>query len=318
MAQNNNQFLNNATIIIVTTFLGLLALKYNKTIYDSLVIGNSVEWLLILVPCILIVLVMTTCGLWYIFSTLLQNVNKKKTCSISKSNATGLRDSKPLETNKEVEEFWQRSYGVAKGNSSIDSSNKERSNKYAEYWRSKLMKEQEQMHNARDLRLRYQVITQMLETKNFISNSQDNLTNYNIECLNTNEPSDTAIGNLRQSKKPLKEKMTECTLTKKLNYVRLKSSEIDINNKLTAVIGYSKMFETALEKYFNAHGRGLHEKISVVEYSLSPELVKNLRKVAVIRNKTLHEDGYSVENLQDFVDICDRITKDLEIAINHN
>ncbi|MAY74885.1 MAG: DUF4145 domain-containing protein [Phycisphaerae bacterium] len=58
------------------------------------------------------------------------------------------------------------------------------------------------------------------------------------------------------------------------------------------VVRASKRLEGALERRFGATGRGLHEKISSVEGELDAGVVRDLRFVATIRNKLLHEADY--------------------------
>ncbi len=43
---------------------------------------------------------------------------------------------------------------------------------------------------------------------------------------------------------------------------------------------------------FGATGKGLHEKISSVEGQLTPEMIRNMRYLATIRNKLVHERGF--------------------------
>lgn len=61
---------------------------------------------------------------------------------------------------------------------------------------------------------------------------------------------------------------------------------------LERVIRCSKRFEAALTRRYGAQGRGLHEKISDAEARLDPDLVRDLRFIATIRNKLVHEEGY--------------------------
>jgi hypothetical protein len=67
------------------------------------------------------------------------------------------------------------------------------------------------------------------------------------------------------------------------------SSDIDL------VITTTRRIESLLEKYFGAIGKGLHEKLSSVETSVLPELVKRIRFIASLRNKMLHEEHVFVE-----------------------
>jgi hypothetical protein len=65
-----------------------------------------------------------------------------------------------------------------------------------------------------------------------------------------------------------------------------------ITNDYELVIRSSKHLEYLLHTELQAHGQGLHEKISSVEKSLSPELVRNMRYLATIRNKLVHEHNF--------------------------
>lgn len=59
------------------------------------------------------------------------------------------------------------------------------------------------------------------------------------------------------------------------------------------VLEISKALEHFLETNYNAQGKGLHEKVSSVENRLDAQLVKDLRFIATIRNKMVHEYGYN-------------------------
>lgn len=59
------------------------------------------------------------------------------------------------------------------------------------------------------------------------------------------------------------------------------------------VIHSAKELEFILEESFGATGRGLHEKISSVEMKLPVPLVKRMRWLATIRNKLVHERGFT-------------------------
>lgn len=48
-----------------------------------------------------------------------------------------------------------------------------------------------------------------------------------------------------------------------------------------------------LDTEFGATGKGLHEKISSVENQLTPEMVRNMRYLATIRNKLVHEYDFN-------------------------
>jgi len=57
------------------------------------------------------------------------------------------------------------------------------------------------------------------------------------------------------------------------------------------VIKSSKELEYILEHNFGGHGKGLHEKISSSS-GLTPQLIKDMRYLATIRNKLIHERGF--------------------------
>jgi len=57
------------------------------------------------------------------------------------------------------------------------------------------------------------------------------------------------------------------------------------------VILASKALERDLEQHFNAGGRGLHEKISSAK-GLDAQTVRRMRRVATVRNRILHQDGF--------------------------
>ncbi|MEZ8340126.1 hypothetical protein AB6C52_20045 [Vibrio cyclitrophicus] len=71
------------------------------------------------------------------------------------------------------------------------------------------------------------------------------------------------------------------------------------------VIENSKDLEGRLAKV-GATGKGLHEKTSSVSAMLAPELVKELRAVATIRNKLIHEEDFTLtqRELDDFEDLA--------------
>jgi hypothetical protein len=68
----------------------------------------------------------------------------------------------------------------------------------------------------------------------------------------------------------------------------------------------AKGLEALLEQALGATGKGLHEKISSVQDRLPPPLVKQLRFIATIRNKIVHEVSYQqVDDRAGFLRACD-------------
>ena len=82
-------------------------------------------------------------------------------------------------------------------------------------------------------------------------------------------------------------------------------SDIDI------VVTQSKTLEALLEQKFGATGRGLHEKLSSIEYQLEAGLVKNIRWIATMRNKVVHEN-FQLTNQNDFLRSCQRALEGLQ------
>ena len=63
------------------------------------------------------------------------------------------------------------------------------------------------------------------------------------------------------------------------------------SNDYELVIRASKELEYILEHDFGGTGKGLHERISSSE-GLSPKLIRDMRYIATIRNKLIHERGF--------------------------
>jgi hypothetical protein len=72
----------------------------------------------------------------------------------------------------------------------------------------------------------------------------------------------------------------------------------------------SQRLEQLLEHDFNAHGRGLHEKVSSVADALPHDLVRKLRLVATVRNKVVHESG-RIDDRSRFLDAADAAEREL-------
>jgi hypothetical protein len=72
----------------------------------------------------------------------------------------------------------------------------------------------------------------------------------------------------------------------------LESKHIHATNDYELAIKSSKELEHILEVELGAHGKGLHEKISSVSSALPQQLIRNMRFLATIRNKLVHEHGF--------------------------
>lgn len=69
-------------------------------------------------------------------------------------------------------------------------------------------------------------------------------------------------------------------------FARLFQSDLDL------AVRSSKRLEALLAHRYGARGRGLHELVSSVEARLDPGVVRQLRFVATIRNKLVHDADY--------------------------
>jgi hypothetical protein len=85
----------------------------------------------------------------------------------------------------------------------------------------------------------------------------------------------------------------------------MSDSDIDL------AIKTSRRLEGLLETRYGAEGRGLHEKLAAVEAMLSPEALRNGRYVATMRNKVVHEDGFSLPDRPRFINSAAAFEKEV-------
>lgn len=71
--------------------------------------------------------------------------------------------------------------------------------------------------------------------------------------------------------------------------------------QIEKAISYSKKIESLLVNKLGAQGRGLHEKVSSVETQLPREMVRSIRFIATLRNKLVHEEGFRIDDMSNFV-----------------
>ena len=88
-------------------------------------------------------------------------------------------------------------------------------------------------------------------------------------------------------------------------------------SSIETVINYSKKIESLLESTLKAEGRGLHEKASSIEDLISPDVIRKIRRIATIRNKTVHEDGYELADLSQFIKDSESVI-DYIYSLNNN
>ena len=87
-------------------------------------------------------------------------------------------------------------------------------------------------------------------------------------------------------------------------------------NHYDLVISNCKRLENILEEGLGASGKGLHEKVSSVQGSLPPPLVKRLRYIATVRNKLIHEsDSNRLNDPNGYREACSRAEAELRTLL---
>ena len=90
------------------------------------------------------------------------------------------------------------------------------------------------------------------------------------------------------------------------------------SNDYELAVKASKELECILEREFHASGRGLHEKITSIATHLPTHLIKQMRYLATIRNKLIHEVGFdSIPDRKRFISDFEEAGTELRIII-HN
>lgn len=80
---------------------------------------------------------------------------------------------------------------------------------------------------------------------------------------------------------------------------------------IAIVINQSKRLEMLLKVHYHAQGKGLHQLVSSIEERLPHDVINKLRFIATIRNKTVHEDDYKIDDIQRFIKVSKECEKEL-------
>jgi hypothetical protein len=81
---------------------------------------------------------------------------------------------------------------------------------------------------------------------------------------------------------------------------------------LESVVQKTRRLERVLEEKYQAHGKGLHEKATSVEHKIDSNTLKQIRFIASVRNKLMHEDGYRFDGSEsEFLRKCDEAIEHL-------
>jgi len=76
------------------------------------------------------------------------------------------------------------------------------------------------------------------------------------------------------------------------------------------VVLLTRKIESLLDK-LGANGRGLHEKLTSVENRLNLQTVKKMRWIATMRNKTMHEHNFQINDFYGFKTACNEVVAEL-------
>lgn len=85
---------------------------------------------------------------------------------------------------------------------------------------------------------------------------------------------------------------------------------------IAVVIKRSRRMEKLLREHYHAEGKGLHQLINSSQKRLPHDVIEKLRFIATIRNKTVHEDDFQIDNIQQFIKTCDECEKELQPRSN--
>lgn len=86
---------------------------------------------------------------------------------------------------------------------------------------------------------------------------------------------------------------------------------------LKDVLQGTKRIEALLEQKFGSTGRGLYEKMDSANMALPEPLKKRIRYVATLRNKAMHEDGFEIDDIAEYVKTCQSIAQQLDDLHTH-
>lgn len=85
-----------------------------------------------------------------------------------------------------------------------------------------------------------------------------------------------------------------------------------MSSTIELAVKNSRHLENLLETRMGASGRGLHQKISSIQSSVDPKIVKKVRWIATLRNKAVHEEGFEIQDVQAYQKACDEVEMYIE------
>mmetsp|Transcript_23083 Transcript_23083/g.26746 ORF Transcript_23083/g.26746 Transcript_23083/m.26746 type:complete len:112 (-) Transcript_23083:29-364(-) len=85
------------------------------------------------------------------------------------------------------------------------------------------------------------------------------------------------------------------------------------SNDYELAIEISKELEFILVSQFHSTGRGLHEHITSTSHQLPNHLIKQMRYLATIRNKLIHERGFdTIPDRNEFIAKFEQSAEELD------
>jgi hypothetical protein len=83
---------------------------------------------------------------------------------------------------------------------------------------------------------------------------------------------------------------------------------------LNKIITSAKSIERILTEQFGGSGRGMREKLDSARYPIPEPLKKRIAYLARVRNRCVHEEGYELEDTEDYVRKCASVCRELQEA----
>lgn len=80
------------------------------------------------------------------------------------------------------------------------------------------------------------------------------------------------------------------------------------------IIDGAKAIEKILTEQFGGTGRGMTEKLNSSRYPIPEPLQKRIKHLAWLRNRSVHEDGFELEDPDDYAAKCARVCEELKRA----
>jgi len=81
--------------------------------------------------------------------------------------------------------------------------------------------------------------------------------------------------------------------------------------ELAQIIHYTREIETIIKSKFKVDGNGLHQYIDSIQKHFDKTFIKDLRYLATMRNKSMHEHDFKLNNLKSYENLAIKTIKKL-------